>query len=182
MPAVEQRRGAVVGGTMTRRAGTLVVLSTGALLAACNNAHRPPRTPLARRGPRGRRSGGRVRRGRRRAAVRGRSVLAEAAAEPLGARLDDRRLGRLARSRLDHPPPAIAERRNRSERGQEHAVGHVLHAGSERHRARRGKATWRARGAAPARATTGRRRTTASPSITWTTSGSAATTSKTRTS
>ena len=32
------------------------------------------------------------------------------------------------------------------------------------------------------RATTGRRRTTASPSITWTTSGSAATTSKTRTS
>src|SRR5918995_3439281 len=39
-----------MGGTMTRRAGSLLVLATGALLAACNNATPAGDTPI-RTGP-----------------------------------------------------------------------------------------------------------------------------------
>ena len=57
-------------------------------------------------GPVGARRGGRGPRPRRRAgaALRGRSVLAQAAAQPLGARQRHRRLGGRPRQRLDRPP------------------------------------------------------------------------------
>ena len=78
------------------------------------------------------RYGHRGRRGTRRArrtgcaAVRGGSVLAEAVAESLGLGIDDRRVGGFARSRLDHSSPPNAERRDRGERGQEHARRRML--------------------------------------------------------
>ena len=62
--------------------------------------------------------GGRAGPRRAGAEVRGRSALAEAAAEPLAARLDDRRLGRRARPRLDHPPQ-LGDAATTNERGAE---------------------------------------------------------------
>ena len=54
--------------------------------------------------------------------LRGRSALAQAAAEPLGARHDDRRLGRRPGQRLDHPPRR-RPRSNANERALELKVG-----------------------------------------------------------
>ena len=116
----------------------------------------------------------------RRAAVRGGSALAEAAAESLGHRVDGRRHRRFARPRLDHPHALVVER-SRGESRRAHAGRRMLHAGAARARVRCATATSSARGAGPATATTGRRRITASPSTRWTTSGSAATAPTTRT-
>ena len=61
------------------------------------------------------------------AVLRGRSALAEAAAEPLGARLVDRRLGGRARSRLDDPS-RLGDAGREGEGARDEAVRRVLRA------------------------------------------------------
>ena len=108
------------------------------------------------------------------AALRGRSALAEAAAEQVDPRPDDRRLGRRAGSRLDHPSRRLARAR-RGARDDEPADRAVLRARAADARVRCRGQSDRALGRARARATTGPTRITASPSTTTATSGSAAT-------
>ena len=58
--------------------------------------------------------------------LRGRSAVAEAAAQPLAARLDDRRLGRRAGQRLDHPSRRRRPAQQRARRGAQSADRRVL--------------------------------------------------------
>ena len=88
--------------------------------------------------------------------VRSRSAVAEAAAESLGARLDHRRLGRRAGSRLDHP-----SRRRRRCTTTRAAPSSIRRSPSAAHARRRSSsstrtATWCGTGAVPGRATSGR--------------------------
>ena len=148
-------------------------------------AHRPAlrrragraRARRARRRARGRRPGERRRHG---APLRSRSAVAEAAAQSLGARPDDRPRHRCQ----DHV--WIVHRANRSAPNEAAAsrIRPPPRAASRRRRCSSSirRATWSATGAVRARATTGRSRITASRSITRATSGSAATSAPTRTS
>ena len=87
------------------------------------------------RSPRG---GAGRRRRRAGAALRGRSAVAQAAAEPLDPRPDDRRVGRCAGSRLDHSSRRLARAR-RGARDDHPADGAVLRAGAAGPRVRRGR-------------------------------------------
>ena len=115
---------------------------------------------------------------RRSAALRGRSVLAEAAAEPLGARQRHRRLGRLHRHRLDRPPRLGDARRQREGAGAE--AGRLLRRRAADARLRQAGQPGPATGAVPAPGYDWPSRTTASSSITPAWSGSAATAPATR--
>ena len=114
------------------------------------------------------------------AGVRSRSAVAEAAAEPLAARHDDRRLGRRRRTTSGS---SIAARRRctRTRRRSSSDVGECCRGAPPVlvfDQAGNLVRAWGGR----ARATSGRNRTTASTSITRATCGSAATAPKTRTS
>ena len=114
--------------------------------------------------------------------VRGRSVLAEAAAQRLAARHGDRRLGRRAGPYLDHPPQLRDAAQQREGRGAQSADRRVLQAGAAGAGIRSGRQSGAPLGRPGARATNGRSRTTASTSTTRATSGSAATARRTPTS
>ncbi len=106
--------------------------------------------------------------------------MAQAAAEPLAARHDDRRVGRRPGPHLDHPSQLGDAARQRA---RARAEGRASAAAARRPSwCSTRRATSCARGAARARATSGRSRTTASTWTTRATSGSAATARRTRTS
>ena len=108
------------------------------------------------------------------AALRGRSALAEAAAQQMDSRPDHRRVGRCAGPRLDHPSRRLA-RAGRGARHDQSADRAVLRARPADSRVRRRRQSRRPLGRSRARATTGRTRITASRSTTKATSGLAAT-------
>ena len=110
----------------------------------------------------------------RRRAFEVRSTVAQASPEQVDSRSDDRRLGRRAGSRLDHPSRRLA-RAGRGARDDESADGAVLRAGAADSRVRRRRQSRSATGAVRVRATTGPTRITASRSTTAATCGSAAT-------
>ncbi len=115
------------------------------------------------------------------AALRGRSVLAEAAAQPLAARR--RRSASGPTSRTMSGSSTAARRRCTTTRRAPSSTRRSPNAAAARRRCSSSTrpATWCAPGAARARATSGRSRTTASTSTTRATSGSAATARRTRT-
>ena len=113
------------------------------------------------------------------AVLRGRSALAQAAAQSLAPRLDDRRLGRRARSRLDHPPRSATLGNNEKGLELKPPTGECC-AGAPPVLEFDPDGNLVSHWGGPGEATSGRRPITASRSTTRATSGSAATALRTR--